>query len=187
MTDPNKLKAINSPDPNTTKNGLNTESLSFLHSSRWLFLPLFKLPVLMSKCAFAANLLCLLCFSLITLLLTIATLYVSLNKHKNRISQMVLKPTTPHTTFLHPTLSATALDIAGPTAPPISGAMKMSDMALPRWSEGNMSPTMAGLSTFEATAMPVRQRDKMSVGTEVAVAVRMVNKMRRRLVMLRVG
>lgn len=60
-------------------------------------------------------------------------------------------------------------------------------IALPLWSEGNISPTIAGLRTFEATARPVKQRERIKVGTEVAVAVKMVKKIMRMLEVLRVG
>lgn len=56
----------------------------------------------------------------------------------------------------HPKDSVRAPAMAGPIAPPVKGANIMSDIAVPRCSLMKMSPTMAGLRTFAATATPVR-------------------------------
>jgi hypothetical protein len=45
------------------------------------------------------------------------------------------------------------------------------DIAAPRDLDGNMSPTIAGLSTLLATAHPVRNRAKMTSATSWLSAV----------------
>lgn len=45
--------------------------------------------------------------------------------------------------------------MAGPIAPPMSGASITKDIAEPRCSLSKMSPIIAGLRTFEATQRPV--------------------------------
>lgn len=60
--------------------------------------------------------------------------------------------------------------------PPSKGANMMRLMAAPRSSGGKRSPTMAGLRTLEATAMPVRARAAMSCGTERARAASRVER-----------
>src|SRR3569833_272331 len=71
--------------------------------------------------------------------------------------------------------------MAGPMAPPIRGANIMVLMATPRLSGANMSPTMAGLRTFDATARPVRARAVMNSVVLWLTAARMMHATKREL------
>ena len=88
----------------------------------------------------------------------IGTLYVSRKKARNASSQAAARKTLIQTTVRQPSDWAITPLMAGPRAPPKRGASMMRLMAEPRSSETNMSPMMAGLRTFEATARPVRAR-----------------------------
>lgn len=62
-----------------------------------------------------------------------------------------------------------------------------SDMPEPREADGKISPMMAGLSTFEATANPVRNRAKMKRFGEELAAARTMPRMKIMFATLKVG
>ena len=84
-------------------------------------------------------------------------LYVSRRKSRKASSQTAAIRAATQRTRLHPIVCAMAPAIAGPTAPPRSGASISVAIADPRHSGGSMSPMIAGLRTLEATAQPVCQ------------------------------
>ncbi|KAL5320165.1 hypothetical protein ACEPPN_010966 [Leptodophora sp. 'Broadleaf-Isolate-01'] len=80
---------------------------------------------------------------------------------KNNVSQTIAITALIQRIIRQPSVSAMTPLIAGPTAPPTRGASMTRDIPEPRELDGNISPMMAGLSTFEATAKPVKKRAKM--------------------------
>ncbi len=185
-TELNKLMAINTPLPNSTIAGLITASLNFLHSdllstppptpavssSSNAVLNLLPSPTVASLANFFAR------------LLKIVTLYVSRKHVKNNASHPAATATAIHTTALHPHLSATALPIIGPNAPPTSDAKNSKLNAPPRSSGAKISPTIAGFSTFPATASPLSMRATTNCGTVVLVAATTQATMKQRLAVL---
>lgn len=117
----------------------------------------------------------------------IAGLYVSLSRVANRTSQTVAKRKLIHITFLQPNVCAMAPAIAGPMAPPMSGASMTIDIGEPRSSDGKTSPMTHALSTFEATAVPVRNRAKMRRPVLWLVALMSTLRMKRTLAALKTG
>lgn len=83
------------------------------------------------------------------------TLYVSRKQHRKIISQDPARMTLIQRIARQPRDSARAPAMAGPIAPPSRGAIMMTLIAVPRCSVMKISPTIAGFSTFEATAKPV--------------------------------
>ena len=176
--------AINTPLPNSTMAGLITASLNFLHSD---LLSTPPTPVVSSSSNDVLNLLLSPPASVDNLfarLLKIATLYVSRKHVKNNASHPVATATDIHTTALHPHLSATALPIIGPNAPPTSDAKNSKLNAPPRSSGAKISPTIAGFSTLPATANPFSMRAATNCGTVVLVAATTQATMKQRLAVL---
>lgn len=95
--------------------------------------------------------------------------------------------TLAQSTILQPNCSAIAPLIAGPTAPPRSGASITRDIPLPCSSTGKISAMIEGFKTLEAVAKPVKKRAKMSVLEEVADAERAVVMMKRIFAILKTG
>jgi hypothetical protein len=89
------------------------------------------------------------------------TLYVSRKNTKNNVSQIIAIMALIQRIIRQPRDSAMTPLIAGPTAPPTSGASMTRDMPEPREFDGKISPMTAGFSTFEATANPVKKRAKI--------------------------
>ena len=89
------------------------------------------------------------------------TLYVSRKNTKNNVSQIIAIMTLIQRIIRQPSDSATTPLVAGPTAPPTSGASMTRDIPEPCEFDGKISPMIAGLGTFEATANPVKKRAKM--------------------------
>lgn len=117
----------------------------------------------------------------------IVTLYVSRKKRKNRVSHIIATAALIHRMVLQPNFSARMPLAAGPMAPPISGKSEMMDIPFPRLSDGKMSPTMAGLRTFDTTAIPVRKRAKMKRFAVWLTAASRMPKMKTMLPMLKMG
>jgi hypothetical protein len=113
--------------------------------------------------------------------------YVSLNKNRNASSQIPAIIVASQSTCLQPRVCAIAPAIAGPTAPPRSGARNIRDMAEPRCSGDRISPMMDGLSTLAATAQPVRNLEKMRSVALLLKADMAVVIMKNKLAMLYTG
>ena len=69
----------------------------------------------------------------------------------------------------------------------MSGASITIDIALPLLSGGKISPMIAGLSTFDATAQPVRKRAKINVSTLSLNSVITIPQMKSKLATLKTG
>ena len=177
--------AINTPLPNSTIAGLMTASRNFLHSD---LLSTPPTPAISSSSNAVLNLLASPTAAspanLFARPLKIATLYVSRKNVKNSASHPAATPTAIHTTALHPNLSATALPIIGPNAPPTSDAKNNKLNAPPRSSGAKISPTIAGFSTFPATARPFSMRATTNCGTVLLVAASTQAAMKHRLAVL---
>lgn len=119
--------------------------------------------------------------------LRMGTLYVSLKHVRNSTSQTVASRALIHRTWRHPRLWAMAPAMAGPMAPPISGATMMKLIGDPRCSDTNMSPTMAGLSTLDATATPFRHRAATNSHVLWLRAARTMAAMKRKLAAFMTG
>lgn len=115
------------------------------------------------------------------------TLYVSREQVRNTSSHARAKKAASQRTFRQPMVSAMAPASAGPMDPPSSGAKAMREMGLPRWSVGNMSPTMAGLSTLDVTDRPVKARAAIKTGVLSDMAARTVAKMNRTVAQFTTG
>jgi hypothetical protein len=84
-----------------------------------------------------------------------AILYVSLKHVRNSSSHKIASPAAMMRILLHPIVCAIAPEIAGPIAPPMSGASMIKLIAEPLCSLSKISPMIAGFSTLDATASPV--------------------------------
>ena len=115
------------------------------------------------------------------------TLYVSRSNVKKKISQVMAMTALIQRIFRHPRVSAMAPLMAGPMAPPISGASMTRDIPEPRNSDGYISPMIAGLRTFEATANPVRKREKMNRPTVSVKAASKTPRMKMMFAALKTG
>jgi hypothetical protein len=119
--------------------------------------------------------------------LKMATLYVSAKQKRNITSHPAATAIVIQITDLHPYISATALPIMGPNAPPTRGARNKRLSGPPLSSLVNMSPTIEGFSTFTATASPLSMRATTNCGTLSLVAARTLAPINRMLAALKTG
>lgn len=143
MTEPNSDSARRTLDPNKTVNG----RVIAYHS---LFLG--TTPFSFAELSPASSRI----WAILRFRMTI--LYVS-RKHVMKVnSHATASPAARSNTARHPIVWAIEPPRAGPMAPPMSGANVTRLKAEPRCSDSKISPMMAGLRTFEATAAPVNAR-----------------------------